>query len=166
MTTIENALLDRCLARVLDYDSTPLTKGKLLERCSRDVRREGRQAKTNVYLKGTRGAGLKKHRRIFPSGPLGVVAYGDSGRLYVEFSALELLGALGGQSARHTALAEYYLKRTEPPYPDTLPLPLAIQLARHITESVEIAEDIAEAIWSRGRTQWERPLNCHAFVAS
>lgn len=154
MTTIENALLDRCLARVLDHDNTPLTKGKLLERCSRDVRHGGRQAKTDVYLKGNRGAGLKKHRSIFPSGPLGEVIFGDSGRLYLEFSSLALLGALGGPSAQHSALATHYLQWTKPPYPDTLSLPLAMQLAQQISEFAEIAEDVVEAIWSRQPRQW------------
>lgn len=154
MAMIEYALLDRCLARVFDHGKTPFTKGKLIEQCSRDVRLDGREAKTGVYLKGSRGMGLKRQRSIFPSGPLGEIAFGSDGRLYVEFPALELLGALDGPSARRTALAKFYLERTDPPYPNSLSLALAIQLAQQMTESVAIAEDVVEAIWNQELPNW------------
>lgn len=150
MARLEQTLLDRYLARALDYSGKPWTKDKLIQRCEQHIEMYGRQAKTGLHMKGIVGMGLKSGRRLFPTGPLGHVEYGTSGGLLsVEFPSLELLDALDGYMSvsKHSALARYYISKSEPAYPEVLLLPLAIQMAQDITEDVVIAEDVVEAVF-------------------
>lgn len=148
--SLEQTLLDKSLARAFDASNKPYTRTSLITRCKGDIECFGREAKTDIYMKGSRGMRLKNRRSLFPTGPLGDVKYGDAlGRLRVEFPSIALLEAIDGRcsTTKHSALASYYTRLTDPPYPTELSLPLAIQMAQHITEHVEIAEDVVEALF-------------------
>lgn len=147
MAGIEGALVERCLKRATDYNGVPYTTFNLAEVCARHVELHGPQATTCVRMKGVRGLGLKIHRRLFPTGPLGLVEYGHSGSLSVEFPSLELLTTLRGHHSAHCALASYYMRSAEPDYPDHWPLPLAIQFAQQRI-GVELDADVIEAAFT------------------
>ncbi len=169
MTTLENTLLDKRLARALNASNQPYTKAGLIARCESDIEFFGREARTGIYMKGSRGMRLKNRRSLFPTGPLGDVEYADTANktLRVEFPSVALLEALDGDGwsiTKHSALARYYTKQADPPYPQALSLPLAIQMAQHITEHVEVAEDVLEALFHEGRSPYS--LSPHGFAMS
>ncbi|MFN9470916.1 hypothetical protein [Acidovorax sp.] len=145
---IGKALEEKFLRRALGWDGKPFTKESLGDRCKLHIELYGRDAKTSVMLAGERGLGLKTRRRLFPTGPLGEINYASKGRLEIEFPSGDLLKALQGTYAVHSALIHHYLNHAEPPYPTDMPLELAIQFA-HQCVDVRIAEDIVEALFAR-----------------
>ena len=130
MANMEDALVDRCLKRARDYNGVPFTKTRLAETCSLDISLYGPVACTSVRMKGVRGWGLKKHRRLFPSGPLGEIRYAESGLLNIEFPSVELLTALQGHTRARIALASYFTGSSKAAFPDKMPLALALQFAQ------------------------------------
>lgn len=141
----EKSLVDRYLSRARDLSGTPYSKQQLVERCERDITYDGRAAQTTVQLKGVRGRGLKKHRRLIPSGPLGVIRYVAGGMLNLEFPSVALLAVLDGDSKVFSALARYYTQNAEPPYPDQMTLELAAKFA-HEDICVEIDQEVIEQL--------------------
>ena len=148
MPSPERTLFDKYLARAFDVSRRPLSSHQLAAECEKDIQHDGRDAKTTVYMKGDRGLCLKNRRRLFPGAPLGEVQSGGFGNslLSVSFPSIGLLNALGGIS--HSALATYYLRKSDPPYPDRISLSLAVQLAEYIVVHVEINPDIVESIYN------------------
>jgi hypothetical protein len=145
MGDMEKALVDRCLKRALDDSGIPYTEHRLAERCSLDISYHGPEARTSVRMKGVRGYGLKKCRRLLPSGPPGEVQYTSSGLLHIDFPSVALLAALRGHSAAHHALAGFYTDSSGARYPQQMPVELGAQFAlEHI--DVEIDLDVVEAL--------------------
>ena len=66
----EVSLEARYLKRARDECGTPYTKAKLVARCEDDIVYYGPDARTSVKIKGSKGSGLKKHRRLIPTGQL------------------------------------------------------------------------------------------------
>lgn len=126
MANLEDALVDRCLKRARDYGGVPFTKQRLASRCFSDISMHGPEANTSVRLKGTRGLGLKRQRRLFPSGPLGVIRYAEPGVLEVEFPSVELLTALDGRHTTRRALAAFFTGPSKA-FPDKMPVAVALQ---------------------------------------
>lgn len=143
---LEDSLLDRYLRRAYDYNDKPHTQTSLVQRCRLDIEFEGPDSCTEVRVKGTTGYGLKKHRRLFPSGPLGEVKYESSGFLRVEFPSVALLAALTRGNCVDSPLATYYTNHAEEPYPQHMPLELAIQFA-HKHLKVEIDPEAIEILF-------------------
>lgn len=129
MANLEDALVDRCLKRARDYGGVPFTKQRLASRCFSDISMHGPEANTSVRLKGTRGLGLKRQRRLFPSGPLGVIRYAEPGVLEVEFPSVELLTALDGRHTARRALAAFFTGPSKA-FPDKMPVAVALQFAQ------------------------------------
>ena len=148
----EKTLVDRYLSRARDLDGTPYPKGKLIERCVREIQYDGPSATTVVRLKGVRGRGLKKHRRLIPTGPLGEVSYAVGGMLNLEFPSIAMLEALDGDTQVFKALATYYTENAEPPYPGQMTPELATKFA-HENIRVEIDHDVIEALSKRNQNQ-------------
>lgn len=146
MMSMEQTLVDRCIKRASDLSGTPYTRTTLVERCSLDISYDGPEARTSVQMKGVRGHGLRKNRRLLPSGPLGEILFSTSAKkLHIEFPSVELLVALRGQSAAFQALAGYYTDSLESRYPKQMQLELALQFA-HEQIGVEIDPDVVEAV--------------------
>lgn len=142
---METSLIDRYLRRACDYSGKPYTTHRLAQRCEMDISREGPEAFTSVQLQGKQGRGHKKHRRLFPTAPLGKILYVCTGLLNIDFPSAELLAALRGRHAAFAALANHYIERSEHPYPLRIPPQLAIQFAQdHLR--VEIDPEVIEAI--------------------
>ena len=142
---IENSLLDRCMNRARDLNGTPYTQYRLAEHCSRDISNYGPEARTPVRMKGVRGYGLKKSRRLIPKGPLGEIQYASSGYLHIDFPSVALLAALRGHSTAHNALARYYTSASGAHFPEQMPAQLGVQFAQeHL--SVEIDPEVVETL--------------------
>lgn len=142
---IGNSLVDRCMKRASDLSGTPYTQYRLAEHCLRDISIYGPEARTSVRLKGVRGYGLKKSRRLIPAGPLGEIQYASSGQLHVEFPSVALLAALRGHSTAHHALAGYYTSVSGALFSERMPVQLGAQFAQeHL--SVEIDPEVVEAL--------------------
>lgn len=145
MGMMEKSLVDRCIKRALDWSGIPYTEHRLVERCSLDISYHGPEAHTSVRMKGKRGYGLKKCRRLLPSGPLGEVQYCSSGLLHIDFPSVALLAALRGQSAAHHALAGFYTDFSGATYPQQMPVELGAQFAlEHIDAEIDL--DVIEAL--------------------
>lgn len=145
MGDMEKALVDRCLKRALDDSGIPYSEHRLAERCSLDISYHGPEARTSVRMKGVRGYGLKKCRRLLPSGPLGEIRYTSSGLLHIDFPSVALLAALRGHSAAHHALAGFYTDSSGARYPQQMPVELGAQFAlEHI--DVELDLDVVGAL--------------------
>lgn len=163
MVNMEKSLVDRCIKRASDCSGAPYTQHRLAERCSLDISYLGQEARTSVQMKGARGHGLKKHRRIIPLGPPGEIRYASSGLLHIDFPSVELLAALRGDSAAFHALAGFYTAASECPYQQQMPMELAIQFA-HEHISVEIDPDVVDALIQNnppGPFGNSRQLICH-----
>ena len=157
---MESTLLDRYLKRAYSNNDKPHTKQSLKEQCEREITRDGPQARSVVLLKGQMGRGLKLQRRIFPDAPLGEVVRSGLGRLTVEFPSMSLLAALEGYYAAHAALAWYYLRSIDTPYPKNIEADLALQFAQeHL--SIEIDLDIIEAVIASNRSN---PIFGNSFL--
>lgn len=144
--SIEQSLVDRCLKRASNYGGTVYTQWSLAERCSSDVSENGPQARTSILMKGNKGSGLKKHRRIIPSGPLGRIIYAyPDGLLSIEFPSAGLLAALRNQFSVFSALAGYYTSSCENPYPRQMSVELAVQFS-HEHIGIEIDQDVVETL--------------------
>lgn len=145
MGVMEKSLVDRCLKRALDGSGIPYTELRLADRCSLDISYHGPEARTSVRMKGVRGCGLKKSRRLIPAGPLGEIQYASSGQLHVEFPSVALLAALRGHSTAHHALAGYYTSATGPFFLEQMPVQLGTQFAQeHL--SIEIDPEVVETL--------------------
>lgn len=145
MGDMEKSLVDRCLKRAINSTDTPYTEHRLVERCSLDISYHGPEARTSVRMKGVRGYGLKKSRRLMPSGPPGEIQYTSPGLLHIDFPSVALLAALRGHSAALYALAGYYTDSLEARYPQQMPVELGVQFAlEHI--QVELDLDVVEAL--------------------
>lgn len=157
MARLERTLWDKYLARALDYTGKSMTQDRLTQRCEFDIEMYGREAVTGIKMKGVVGMNIKSRRRLFPTGPLGQVEYGDNGILSVEFHSLELLEALDGPLSvkKHSALAKHYREKSDPPYPEDIPFALALQLAEQITAHVEIGEDVVESVWQQCKSPFK-----------
>lgn len=148
MADMEDSLVDRCLKRARDYNNVPYSKQRLVERCSLDISLYGPEARTSVRMKGVRGRGLKKHRRLIPSGPLGEIQYAEPGLLNIEFPSVALLTALKDNSKVREALADYYTGSSTAAYPKQMPLALAVQFAQeHL--SVELDPEVVEVAFKQ-----------------
>lgn len=146
MTSMEQTLVDRCIKRASDLSGTPHTRSTLVERCLLDISYDGPEARTSIHMKGERGYGVRKNRRLLPSGPLGEIRFATAPKmLHIEFPSVELLVALRGQSAAFQALAGYYTDSLEARYPQQVQLELALQFA-HEHISIEIDLDVVEAV--------------------
>lgn len=145
MATMEKTLVERYLKRACDSCGTPYTMRQLVELCERNIKYEGPDSKTSVQLKGVRGRGLKQHRRLIPSGPLGVVRSAYQGLLSIEFPSCQLLATLGNDSNVVSALATHYTKNAEPVYPDQMTVELAVKFA-HENLRVEFDHEVIEAL--------------------
>lgn len=143
---MEESLVDRCLKRARDYSGTPYTQHRLVEQCSRDISLYGPDAHTSVHMKGAQGYGIKQHRRLIPSGPLGKVCHTYSGQLHVEFPSVQLLIALRNPSTAFHELAGYYTASYKAPYPQQMPIEMAVQFA-HEHIGIEIEPDAVDAIF-------------------
>lgn len=145
MGVMEKSLVDRCLKRALDGSGIPYTEHRLAERCSLDISYHGPEARTSVQMKGVRGYGIKKSRRLIPGGPLGEIQYASLGRLAVEFPSVELLAALRGHTTAHLALAGYYTSASGPLFLEQMPVQLGSQFAQeHL--SIEIDPEVVETL--------------------
>lgn len=145
MGDMEKSLVDKCLKRAIDSSGAPYTEHRLVERCLLDISYHGPEARTSVRMKGVRGYGLKKSRRLMPSGPPGEIQYTSPGLLHIDFPSVALLAALRGHSAAHHALAGFYTGSSGARYPQQMPVELGVQFAlEHI--DVEIAPDVVEAL--------------------
>jgi hypothetical protein len=158
MARLERTLWDKYLARALNYTGQSMTQDGLIRRCELDIEMYGRESVTDINMKGVVGMKKKTRRRLFPTGPLGNVHYESNGLLLVKFPSLDLLEGLDGPMSlrKHHALAKHYRENSETPYPEDLPLALALQMARQITAHVEIGEDIVESVWQ----QCNSPFKC------
>ncbi|RMA56477.1 hypothetical protein C8C96_4894 [Acidovorax sp. 100] len=145
MGGLEKSLVDKCLRRALDPSGMPYTEHRLVERCSLDISYHGQEARTSVRMKGVRGYGLKKCRRLLPSGPPGEIKHATSGLLHIDFPSVALLAALRGQSVAHHALAGFYMGYSGARYPQQMPVELGGQFAQQHLE-VEIDLDVVEAL--------------------
>ncbi|WP_139093330.1 hypothetical protein [Delftia sp. JD2] len=145
MANLEDALVDRCLKRARDYGGVPFTKQRLASRCFSDISMHGPEANTSVRLKGTRGLGLKKQRRLFPSGPLGVIRFAEPGVLEVEFPSVELLTALDGRHTARGALAAFFTGPSKA-FPEKMPLALALQFAQQNLR-VDLDPEVVELVY-------------------
>lgn len=161
MATAEKTLVDRYLRRARDHSGTPYTKSQLVDRCEKDVSYDGPEARTTVQLKGVRGSGLKKHRRLIPTGPLGEIRYGYDGLLSIEFPSVPLLAALGSDSQVISALARYYTRHAEPPYPAQMTVELAVKFA-HENLRVELDHEVIEALCMN--EQWHDLGNGYSLI--
>jgi len=150
MVVAEKSLLDRYLMRARDHSGALFTKSRLIDRCTRDVAYDGPEARTTVQLKGERGRGLKKHRRLIPNGPLGEIRYGFDGLLSIEFPSTQLLAALDSDFQVSSALARYYLNHAKPAYPAQMTVELAVKFA-HENLRVEFDLDVIEALFQQQR---------------
>lgn len=146
----EQTLEERYLARARDHSGTPYTKTQLLDRCERDVGFYGPDARTSVQLKGVRGRGLKSHRRLIPTGPLGEISHAYKGLLTIEFPSVSMLAALGSDGDVISALARYYTEYAEPAYPAHMTLELAVKFA-HENLRPELDQDVIESIFHKKR---------------
>lgn len=142
---MEESLVSRYLKRACDPHGMPYTKQKLVEMCQREIRYDGPDAKTEVQLKGVRGQGLKKHRRLLPSGPLGKVRAAYQGLLSIEFPSTQLLATLTSDSDVVSALASHYTHHAEPVYPAQMTVELAVKFA-HESLRVEFDLEVIEAL--------------------
>lgn len=145
MATMETSLLNRYLKRACNLSGVSYTKQQLIEMCERDIRYDGPDAKTSVQLKGVRGQGLKKRRRLFPSGPLGEVRSVYESLLIIEFPSGPLLSALGTDFDVACALAHHYTEQAEPAYPTQMTVELAVKFA-HENLRVEFEHEVIEAL--------------------
>ena len=145
MGDMEKSLVARCLKRALDWSGKPYTEHRLAERCSLDISHHGPEARTSVRMKGVRGYGLKKCRRLLPSGPPGEVQYTSPGLLHIDFPSVALLAALRGHSAAHHALAGFYTDSSGAWYVQQMPVELGVQFAQEHME-LEIDQDVVEAL--------------------
>lgn len=145
MGDMEKSLVDRCLKRALDWSGKPYTEHRLAEQCSLDISYHGPEARTSVRMRGVRGYGLKKCRRLLPSGPLGEVQYTSHGLLDIDFPSVALLAALRGHSAAHHALAGFYTDSLGARYPQQMPVELGVRFALERID-VEIDLDVVEAL--------------------
>jgi hypothetical protein len=93
------AMIRRALARVRTHGDTAPTVATLIRQCEADVRYSGRDTTRHLYLPGEMGKSLRKTRRLFPGGPVGIVCWqvGED-RLYVEFRSLDILLSLSAIS--------------------------------------------------------------------
>lgn len=145
MGDMEKSLVDRCLKRALDADGTPYTEHRLAERCALDISNLGPEARTSIRMKGVRGYGLKKTRRLMPSGPPGEVQYTSPGFLHIDFPSVAMMAALRGHSSAHHALAGFYAASSGARYPQEMSVDLGVRFAlEHI--DVEIDPDVVEAL--------------------
>lgn len=142
------SLLDRCLKRTSNRHGQPYTKHDLAKRCTLDIAFEGPQSRTCIDVKGVRGRGLKKQRRLMPSGPLGAVIGAYKGTLSIEFPSVQLLSAVNGDTAVFYALADYYTGACEAPIPEQIGLEMASQFA-HTHLAIEVDPDVIEALLQR-----------------
>ena len=141
----EESLEARYLSRALDYCDAPFTKTKLIERCKSEIKYYGPDALISIRMKGVRGRGLKKHRRLIPNGPLGEIKSAYQGRLTIEFTAAQLLDVISGTHDRIASLAHYFTERAEPAYKGSVNLELAMKFA-HENLAVELDEDAVAAV--------------------
>jgi hypothetical protein len=145
MGNMEKSLVDRCLKRAIDWNGTPYTEHRLVEQCTLDISYNGPEARSSVRMKGVRGYGVKKTRRLLPSGPLGEIQYTSPGLLHVDFPSVPLLAALRGHSAAHNALAGYYTDSSGARHPQQMTVELGAQFSQeHI--DLEIDLDVVEAL--------------------
>lgn len=140
--------MSRCLKRTLDCGGAPYTEHQLRERCRTAISNEGVEAVISIRIKGVRGHGLKKQRRLFPHGPLGKVWRAETGLLHVEYSAAALLSALSGQHAVFRAMAHHYTSVFGGSYPQQMPLALAMQFAQQHLR-VEVDPEIVECVFQK-----------------
>lgn len=145
MGNMEKSLVDRCLKRAIDCNGTPYTEYRLVERCTLDISYDGPEARSSVRMKGVRGYGVKRTRRLLPSGPLGEIQYTSPGMLHIDFPSVPLLAALRGHSAVHNALAGYYTDSSGARYPQQMTVELGVQFS-HEHIDVEIDLDVVEAL--------------------
>ena len=141
----DDSLLNKCLKRAINFSGTPLTQQTLVDRCQRDIEFDGPQAHTLVLMRGERGLGLKKHRRLVPAGPLGDVRHASAGHLHIEFPSVGMLIALKGHTEAFLALSGYFTEKSEVPYPSQM----TVELAAHFAQSnigIEIDLDVIEAL--------------------
>lgn len=148
---LETSLLERCLTRARDLSDKQCTRDGVINICERDIWFEGTQAQTQLKLRGTRGRRQKEHRRLFPSGPLGVILWESEGMLTLEFPSVELLCSLAGPSKARSALASHFTERAEPKYPLQMTVGMAMEFA-HRNLAVEIDPDLIEALFNSARS--------------
>lgn len=142
--SLEKSLLERCLKRTNTYSGKPHTQHSLSQLCCLDISMYGPDSRTSVQIKGVKGHGLKKHRRLLPYVPLGKVKYSCSnGFIDVEFPSVKLLDALGGQHTTFHPLISYYMEKLN--YPSNFSVSLAEKFANDHLD-VEIDLDVIEAI--------------------
>ena len=141
----EVSLEARYLKRARDECGTPYTKAKLVVRGEDDIVDYGPDARTSVKIKGSKGSGLKKHRRLIPTGPLGEVQRAYDGFLTIDFPSRELLDALHVGSKAVNALARYFTSNAVPVYPKDMSLELAVKFA-HESLRVELDRDVIEEL--------------------
>ena len=159
----EKSLLDRYVSRARDFSGNAFTRQSLTERCESNIRLFGPEARTSVQLKGERGRGLKKHRRLTPSGPLGEVTAAGRGLITIEFPSVGLMASLENEISVFSALARFYMDYAEPPYPKQMTLELAVKFA-HEHLRVEIEQEVLEKLLSNYESMPRILGNGHALI--
>lgn len=103
---------DRLVSKLYSYSDTPCLAKDVINRCQSAIRFDGKNAEVDFQMKGSKGKGIMKRRRMFPSGPLGKVisTYGNN-KLYMEFSAKEILRFLDAYEELRDAIQRYVIDK-------------------------------------------------------
>jgi hypothetical protein len=79
-----------------------------------DIRLYGKDAKTDFYILGNEGKGIRKTRRLFPDGPVGEIIWGIEEKfLYIEFKAKDLLVFVDAITSLEESMHSFITEKTE-----------------------------------------------------
>lgn len=107
-------IVDQIVSKLLDHERKPFTQRRLIDRCSMDIRFQGKAATREFYMRGQQGKGVRRTRRLFSNGPVGnIIWWEDKDReIYIEFRSMDLLLFFGAVSSLEHALFDFLSKNS------------------------------------------------------